>query len=90
MNSTPKQRQIKTSPPTRKNATPRFPHERDESYDSQSSGPRKDIKQAYDDVTSGQVDTDLRDERGVDAVLNKTPGRSPTNPLDVPNRTTKK
>ena len=63
--------------------TPRQPHERDESTDSQESAPRRDIKQAYDDLMAGQVDTDLRGERGVDALVNKTPGLSPVNPSDV-------
>jgi len=43
---------------------PRMPHERDESADSQHSRPRPVIKQAYDDVQSGQEDTDLRGSRG--------------------------
>ena len=39
---------------------PKLPHEQDESDDSQASGPREVIQQAYDDVQSGQEDTDLR------------------------------
>lgn len=46
--------------------TPRMPHERDEAADSQSSGVHDDIKQAYDDVMEGQMDTDLRTQRGVE------------------------
>lgn len=46
--------------------TPRMPHERDESADSQSSGVRDDIKQAFDDVMEGKMDTDLRTQRGVE------------------------
>lgn len=46
--------------------TPRMPHERDESADSQSSGVHDDIKQAFDDVMEGQMDTDLREQRGVE------------------------
>jgi hypothetical protein len=60
--------QVKTKRPTRENTVPRMPHERDESEDSQSSGPRDDMKQAYLDITNGQVDTDLRGVRGVDTV----------------------
>jgi hypothetical protein len=41
-------------------ATPRQPNERDESPDSQTSEPRDVIKQAHEDVTGGQVDTDCR------------------------------
>jgi hypothetical protein len=37
-----------------------MPHERDESEDSQASEPREKMQQAYEDVESGQVDTDLR------------------------------
>lgn len=43
---------------------PRLPHEHDESADSQHSDPRKEIKQAYDDVQSGQEDTDLHGSQG--------------------------
>jgi hypothetical protein len=47
-------------------AKPRLPHERDESRDSQA-GPQHDvIKQAHDDIVSGQQDTDLRNPRGLD------------------------
>lgn len=80
-----KQLEVKTTPPTRNESTPRLPHERDESHDSQASQPgpaRDDIKQAYKDLMEGQVDTDLREGRGVDAVVNKTPGQSPVNPND--------
>lgn len=43
---------------------PRLPHEHDESADSQHSEPRDIIKQAHDDVESGQEDTDLRGSQG--------------------------
>jgi len=39
---------------------PRQPNERDESSDSQSGAPRDVMRQAHDDVTGGQVDTDCR------------------------------
>ncbi|MDB5764831.1 MAG: hypothetical protein JWQ21_3826 [Herminiimonas sp.] len=77
--------QVSTKKPVRKDAMPRMPHERDESEDSQSSAPRDDMKQAYRDITQGQVDTDLREQRGVeeavkphDATRNKATG----NPAD--------
>ena len=41
---------------------PRQPNERDASADSQESGPRDVIRQAHDDVTGGQMDTDCRNE----------------------------
>ena len=61
--------QVSTQRPKRKDALPRLPHERDESDDSQQSGPRDDIRQAYDDIMSGQQDTDLRESRGVEEVV---------------------
>jgi hypothetical protein len=80
-----KQLEVKTTPPSREESTPRLPHERDESHDSQAAQPgppRDDIKQAYKDLMNGQVDTDLRETRGVDAVVNNPPGPSPANPSD--------
>jgi len=77
MRTTLKQHQVKTKRPKRKGVTPRLPHERDESDDSQESAIRDDIKQAYVDLQSGQVDTDLRNTTGVDAVVNDRPGQSP-------------
>lgn len=56
---------------------PRLPHERDESQDSQAEGGdavRDDIKQAFDDVMSGQMDTDLREQRGVEQTVPKQSG----------------
>jgi hypothetical protein len=38
--------------------TPRMPHERDESADSQGSPPREVIQQAHRDVSRGVTDTD--------------------------------
>jgi hypothetical protein len=78
MNSALKQHQVRTKRPVRKGTTPRLPHERDESDDSQQLGePRDDMKQAFDDLQNGQVDTDLRNTGGVDEVVNKRPGKSP-------------
>lgn len=65
-----KQSQIKTKRPVKDGTTPRLPHERDESDDSQSSAPRDDIKQAYRDLMEGQVDTDRRGIRGVETIVN--------------------
>jgi len=50
----------------RSERAPRMPHERDEASDSQDAGVRDDIKQAFDDVMEGQMDTDLREQRGVE------------------------
>jgi len=46
-----------------------LPHERDESDDSQQGEPRDDMRQAYDDLMSGQQDTDLRESRGAEEVV---------------------
>lgn len=78
MGSISKQLEVKTSPPTRKVSTPRLPHERDESEDSQSmNGKRDDMKRAYKDLQEGQVDTDLRGVHGVDEVVNDLPEPTP-------------
>ena len=77
--------QVKTKRPVKKDVMPRLPHERDESDDSQASGPRDDMRQAYLDITNGQVDTDLRAGRGVEETVrpkdNRRSNRTP-NPLD--------
>lgn len=78
MVQTLRQHPIKTDPPEKRiDHTPRMPHERDESEDSQASGPRDDIKQAYADLQQGQVDTDLRETGGIDEAVNDRPGKSP-------------
>lgn len=79
-----KQHQVKTKRPVKKGATPRLPHERDESDDSQESVVRDDIRQAYLDLQNGQVDTDLRETGGVDEVVNKRPGQSPDKVVKKP------
>ncbi len=72
MATTQKQPQVKTARPARKEqapgATPRLPHEHDESHDSQVSGPREDMRQAHSDLEHGLVDTDMRGVRGVEEV----------------------
>ena len=60
---------ISTTQPVGDKTSPRQPNDRDESPDSQASGPRDDMKQAAKDVASGQVNTDLRDQ----------PARNPKN-----------
>ncbi len=61
--------QVSTQRPRHRQATPRLPNERDESDDSQESPVRSDIKQAFDDLMSGQQDTDMREQRGVEEVV---------------------
>ena len=65
--------QVSTQRPQRKDALPRLPHERDESDDSQQGEPRDDMRQAFDDIMSGQQDTDLRETRGVEEVVKGLP-----------------
>jgi hypothetical protein len=48
---------------------PRQPNDRDESPQAAQEGPREVIAQAYKDVTQGQVDTDLREQRGVEKTV---------------------
>lgn len=67
--------QVSTQRPQRKEALPRLPHERDESDDSQQSDVRAPMRQAYDDIMSGQQDTDLREGRGVEEVVKDQVGR---------------
>jgi hypothetical protein len=52
-------------------SVPRQPNDHDESPDSQASGPREVIKQAYKDIMQGQVDTDLREQRGVSETVDQ-------------------
>lgn len=61
--------QVSTQRPRHRQATPRLPNERDESDDSQESPVRGDIRQAFDDLMSGQQDTDMREQRGVEEVV---------------------
>lgn len=49
-------------------SSPRLPHERDESFDSQNDKPHEVIERAHDDIVEGQVDTDRRGMAGVEEV----------------------
>ncbi|WP_075256326.1 hypothetical protein [Herbaspirillum camelliae] len=63
-----------------KHDKPRLPHEQDQNIDRQDparSGhqvERPEIRQAYDDIRQGQVDTDLRGTGGLDE-MNKEGGK---------------
>jgi len=61
--------------PDGKEQVPLQPNDRDEvpggTQDSQKGGPREVMEQAYDDVMQGQVDTDLREQRGVEKTVDK-------------------
>ena len=85
-------RKLATDDPS---ATPRQlrqPNERDESADQQLTGTRRVIKQAHDDLQSGQQDTDARNR--VAEVLPNVP-KTPQNfdesdPVDTAPRSKKK
>jgi hypothetical protein len=62
--------------PSPNESTLRQPDERDESADQQGTAPRDVMKQAHDDVQSGQQDTDCRNR--VAEVLPGTP-KTPQN-----------
>lgn len=49
----------------------RLPHERDQSIDATSASPDPVMRQAHDDLASGQVDTDMRQTPGLDAEQRK-------------------
>lgn len=78
-----KQRQVKTAPPVSPADAPRLPHERDESFDSQEIGePRETIRQAYEDLENGLVDTDLRSVMGVDDATRAPINHPEPSPID--------
>lgn len=56
---------IDTKSKVKNDGEPRLPHERDESPDAQTIEPRPVIKQAYNDLKNGLVDTDLRGKPGL-------------------------
>lgn len=58
----------------KRESSPRLPHERDESFDSQEDAPRPLIKRAHDDIQEGQLDTDRRGMAGVEEVRRDDPG----------------
>ncbi len=55
-----------------KGQAPKQPNDRDESTGGTAAAdgaPREVMKQAYDDIAQGQVDTDLREQRGVEKTV---------------------
>lgn len=73
----------KVAPPSgEKDPAPRLPHEADESFESQTSKPRKVIKRAFDDIEEGQLDTDRRGMPGVEEVHRQNPEK--TTQEDIP------
>ena len=70
-----------------KTSSLRLPHEVDEAPDSQIGKPRKVIKQAFDDIEEGQIDTDRRGIPGVEEVHRKNPGKSKQEDIPASART---
>jgi hypothetical protein len=73
--------------------SPRLPHERDQSVDSQQAEPRDDMKQAFADIEEGQMDTDRHGIPGVEEVERDSPGNvqedipaSSRMPPSIPNK----
>ena len=64
-------------------STMRQPDERDQSADQQTTSPRRAMKQAHDDLQSGQQDTDCRNR--VPEILPDTPKTSRN--FDTANKT---
>jgi hypothetical protein len=57
-----------------KEDSPKMPHERDESsFDKTRDKPHGVIKQAFDDIEAGQLDTDRRGIPGVEEVTRDKP-----------------
>lgn len=75
---------ITTTQPVGKSSSPRQPNDRDESPDSQASGPRDDMRQAAADLASGQVNTDLRDQPGKNPKNNAPGTPSPKSTQKLP------
>lgn len=80
-----KQHRVKTKKPDnpqQRDHEMHMPHERDESDESETGAlptervERVDIKRAYEDLSEGQVNTDLRGVQGVDQVSNPPDGNT--------------
>ncbi len=67
----------KTAEPVDKGATGQLPHERDQTPESAGDEPRDDMRQAHEDIESGQVDTDMRATPGLDAAQRKKLVKTP-------------
>ena len=74
------ERKINTDEKVKNDGVDRMPHERDESPDAQNVKPRDIMKQAASDLEQGLVDTDLRNQPGVEKVNPATPGQAKPDP----------
>ena len=74
-----KDRQVNTNVKVGPDGGKRLPHERDESPAGNQQGGRTRIEQAARDIDAGLVDTDLREQRGIQKAPpgNKTPEADP-------------
>lgn len=78
MKTTLKEVKMNTTVRNKSDGVRRQPNERDESPDGGEIEPRPDMKQAYDDLQNGMVDTDLRGTPGVDQAVNPEVKRQAT------------
>jgi len=76
----PTERKINTDEKVKNDGMDRLPHERDESPDAQNVKPRDIMKQAASDIEQGLVDTDLRNQPGVEKVKPVPPGQAKPDP----------
>ena len=74
------ERKINTDEKVKNDGVDRLPHERDESPDATNVKPRDIMKQAASDLEQGLVDTDLRNQPGVEKVKPATPGQAKPDP----------
>lgn len=74
------ERKINTNEKVKNDGVDRLPHERDESPDAQNVKPRDIMKQAASDIEQGLVDTDLRNQPGVEKVKPAPPGQARPDP----------
>ena len=74
------ERKINTDEKVKNDGVDRMPHERDESPDAQNVKPRDIMKQAASDLEQGLVDTDLRNQPGVEKVNPTTPDQAKPDP----------
>jgi hypothetical protein len=75
-----KDQKVNTDANVKNDGKARMPHERDESPDSQNPKVRSVMKQAAADVDSGMVDTDARNQPGVEKVRTPAPREATARP----------
>jgi len=71
MKHTARKSQINTKDAVKNDGVSRLPHERDQAPDEQSTEPKGIMKQAYEDLEQGMVDTDMHGIRGVEKAVER-------------------